>query len=556
MPDTGADLAVTGARVWTQDPQQPWAQALAIRDGIILAVGSDVDIAPHIGAHTAVVDAAGAMIMPGLCEGHAHLYLGGAQAAFELPILPTDGLDAILAKVHGWSAGLGPDEWVVGGIVGATVMDALTSHTQRERLDAAAGGRPVLLRDDSLHNRWVSARTLDLMHVSENTPDPDGGRYARDTDGNLTGVLQELASTIAEGVFAGSLPDAAARYRDATAAALGIMNSYGITSVQDAMTMQPGYDALRALEDAGRLTAHVVASMPVRLSVLEQGTVGDDLVASVRNDPGQLVHPGFVKVFLDGVPMTRTAALLEPYRHTPGHDDTRGEAYWALDDLVTLVDRCYDQGLGAKFHATGDASVRLVLDAVQQVRDRRGPGPRFQIAHVEFIHPDDIARFAALNVVADASPYIWFPSVLQDSIKNQVPAALVDTSWPFRAILDAGGTVIGGSDWPCSAPTPDPWTGMQTMVTRQNPDPSVQGSLALGQAITLEEAIAAFTSAPAEAMGLGGVAGRLKPGYSADFIILDQNLFEADITAVHATRALATYFRGHPVHTAPKVDPA
>jgi hypothetical protein len=282
-----------------------------------------------------------------------------------------------------------------------------------------------------------------------------------------------------------------------------VLNSYGVTSAQEAGTLALPYATLRELEKAGALTARVVASMPVR-PFIEEGVTGVELIEKVRSDPGELVRPEFVKVFLVGVPMTRTTALLEPYLCSHGQQPTTGELLWAVEDLVAQVEDCYDRGLGAKFHATGDASVRVVLDAVEQVRGRRGPGPRFQIAHTEFVHTDDIPRFAALDVVADASPFIWFPGVLQDSIKRQVPSVVVDASWPFRSLLEAGASVSAGSDWPCSAPTPDPWTGLQTMVTRRNPNPAVEGFLNADQAISVEQAITAFTSGPAESMGLGG----------------------------------------------------
>jgi len=187
---------------------------------------------------------------------------------------------------------------------------------------------------------------------------------------------------------------------------------------------------------------------------------------------------------------------------------------------------------------------------VEQVRRERGIGARFHIAHTEFVHPDDLPRFGALGVVADASPFIWFPGILQDSIQQQVPAALVEGSWPLRSLLDAGAVVAAGSDWPCSAPTPDPWTGLQAMVTRSNPHVPDAGTLNHRQAITLEEAVTAFTSAPAEAMGLGGVTGRITPGRSADFIVLDQDIFNVDIDVVHRTRVLQTWFAGRLVHRA------
>ncbi|GAA2360793.1 amidohydrolase [Saccharopolyspora halophila] len=537
-----ADLIVTGGRIWTQDPGRPWAEALAARGGELLAVGANTEVEALAGPETRVHEADGAMIMPGLVDGHVHLHLGGSQAAFELPLLPTDDLDAILGKVGEWAARLEPDDWVVGGIVGSTVMDGLTDADALARLDEAGGGRPVLLRDDTMHNRWVSSRALELMGVRPDSPDPDGGRYVRDARGRLTGVLHESASGAAEAAFAGSITDPRARTATSVATAIEVLNSYGVTSAQEAATMLDPARALAALESSGELNARVVLSPPVR-PFIEDGVVGEDLIAEVAELRGELVRPDFVKIFLDGVPMTRTSALLNPYRCAHGAAPFRGEMYWEFEDLVAQLERCAELGLGAKLHATGDAAARLVLDAAERIRNG-GSGNPLQIAHAEFIHPDDIARFAQLDVAADLSPGIWFPNVIQDSIAAQVEPELVESSWPVRDLVDSGAVVAAGSDWPCAVPTPDPWTGLETLVTRRNPDERFPGTLNPGQRLTLEEAITAFTTGPAEAIGIGGVAGKLAPGYAADFIVLDRNLFEIDPGQIHDTQVLRTYFAG------------
>jgi predicted amidohydrolase YtcJ len=542
-----ADLVVTGGRVWTQDPARPWAEALAVRDGRIVAVGTADEVAATVGPDTEVHELTGAMVMPGLVDGHVHLNLGGSQAAFELPLLPTDGVEEILGKVRDWARELDPDDWVIGGIIGSTTMDGITDADTLARLDEAAGGRPVLLRDDSMHNRWVSSRALELMGVTSESPDPEGGHYVRDSGGRLTGVLHELASGMAEGAFTASVQDRDARVLTAVRTAVGILNGFGITAAQEAATMAGPARALAALEAAGELTARVVLSTPVR-PFIEEGTVGEELIAAVAPLRGNLVRPDFVKIVLDGVPMTRTTALLSPYRCRHGEEPQTVESLWTLDDLVAQLERCSDLGLGAKLHATGDASVRRVLDAAERLRAAHGPGIRLQIAHTEYVHPDDVPRFAALDVVADLSPYIWYPSVIQESIAAQVPAEIVEGSWPVRDLVDAGAVVAAGSDWPCAAPTPDPWTGLQTLVTRRNPDPAVPGALNAGQALTLAEAISAFTTNPAQAMGLGDVVGRLAVGYAADFIVLDRDLFGIDVAEIHRTQVLRTYFAGTVVH--------
>ncbi|MDN3481261.1 amidohydrolase [Arthrobacter sp. APC 3897] len=549
-PENLTSFIVTNGPVYTSDPDNEWAEAFAVRDGRILAVGDEAEIRSLVSGDTPVIDLRGRLAMPGLVDVHAHLGLGGRQAAFELPVLPTDTKTVIFEKVQAWAERLAPDEWITGGIVGSTVMDDITAEDLRA-LDKASAGRPVLLRDDSMHNRWVNSRALELMGVDGTTADPDGGTYVRDDAGRLTGVLQELASPVGEEAAAASIEDTPERHATAFRTAVKILNGYGVTAVQEAATMDYALETLAGMDRRGELTAHVVASMPSR-PFIEPGTTGAALYDIGALHRTEHLHPDFSKYVLDGVPMTRTSAILNPYlcshhSHDPQHT---GAPLWQLDELVASLEELVDRGLHAKLHATGDAAVRLILDAVERVRASRGDGPLFQIAHVEYISEADLHRFAALGVVPDASPYIWFPSVIQESIAKQIPADVFNSSWPLRDLLLDGAPVSGGSDWPCSAPTPDPWTGLETMITRRNPDPAVAGTLNSAQALDVRQAVAAFTRHPAAAMGLQDRTGMLAPGLSADFIVLDRNIFTVDPGQIHAVQVQETWFEGRLVHDA------
>jgi predicted amidohydrolase YtcJ len=542
------DLIVVGGPVYTSDPEHEWAEAFAVKDRTIVAVGAESKIRELADATTTVLDTDGKLVLPGLSDGHIHLGLGGSQAAWELPLLPTDSKEEIFEKIKTWSTEFGPDEWIVGGIVGSTVMDAVMNVHDLAALDAAAGGRPVLLRDDSMHNRWVNTRALELMGVTEASENPEGGAYVRDASGTLTGVLHELASTEAEAALDSSITDPGRRNKVSLKKALETVNSYGITAVQDAGTMEYIWKALSEIEAEGDISAWVVGSMPSR-PFLEAGTVGEDLYDLAAGFRSKHLRPDFVKFVLDGVPMTRTTAMLQPYIcHAHEDPDYTGSSYWTLEELIPALELCYDRGLNGKLHATGDASVRLVLDAVEVVRQKRGYGPIFQIAHVEFVDPVDLPRFAKLGVVPDASPYIWYPGVIQESIGHQIPADTINASWATKDFIDTGALLAAGSDWPCVLPSPDPWIGIETLVTRANIDPNVTGELNPSQKLTVQEAVAAFTRNPAAAMGLAGVTGTIKPGLSADFIILDQNIFEIDVHEIHATKVKATYFEGTKVY--------
>lgn len=542
------ELIVTNAAVYTCDPAREWAEAFAVTAGKIIAVGDAADISTLATSDTEILDAGGRMVMPGLCDVHTHLDYGGTQAAWELTLQPTDTLDQILAEVRERAAGLAPDEWVVGGIIGSTVLDTVARGGHLRALDAASGGHPVILRDDSLHNRWINTRALEIIGVGAHTPDPDGGSYGRDATGQLTGVLQEMACKLVEDAMHTSLTNPAERLRISFRTAVRMVNSFGITAAQDAGTVEHSLRALADLDDSGELTAWVVASMPAR-PFFEDGVVGEDLYAVSGSYRRPRLRPDFIKLFLDGVPMTRTSAMLTPYLCHGAHEDPNfaGEPYWSRDDLVTTLERCYQLGLGAKLHCAGNGSVRLALDAIEQVRATHGAGPVFQIAHVVYVDPADIPRFAPLEVVADASPYIWFPGVIQDSCANQIPPDTFNHSFPCKDLVDSGALLAAGSDWPV-VPLPNPWLGMETLITRANPDPAVPGQLNPTQRLGLPDAIAAFTRNPARAMGLADTTGAIRTGLSADFIALNHNLFDIQPGQIHQTQVELTYFQGQRVH--------
>lgn len=542
-----ADLIVTNAAVYTCDPAQEWAEAFAVAGGDIIAVGSADEVRALATDRTEVLDAGGRMVMPGLSDVHTHLGYGGNQVAHELSLLPTDTLDDILARVRDRAAGLGPDEWIAGGVMGSPILEQVSKGGYLSALDEAGGGRPVLLRDDSMHNRWISSRALEIIGVGADTPDPEGGTYVRDANGALTGVLHEMASKVVEDAMIASLENPEERLAVAYRTALRMVNSFGITAAQDAGILEHGLRALARLDDSGEMTAWVVGSMPSR-PFFEEGAVGEELYAVSGSYRRPHVRPDFIKLFLDGVPMTRTSAMLSPYICHGEHEDTefKGEPYWSRDDLVKSLERCCELGLGAKLHCAGDGSVRLALDAIETVRESHGAGPIFQIAHVLYVDPADLPRFAALDVVADASPYIWFPSVIQDSIAHQLPPETFDRSFPCKDFVDSGAVFAAGSDWPV-VPLPNPWLGLETLVTRANPDPAVPGELNPTQRLSLPEAIAAFTRNPAKAMGLGDTTGAIRTGLSADFIVLNHNLFDIEPGEIHQTQVERTYFQGDKV---------
>ncbi|MCA1223267.1 amidohydrolase [Streptomyces sp. 8L] len=551
--DRRIDLVVRGADVHTLDPDRPRAWGRAARDGRLVALGTDWDIEGLVGPGTRVVDAGGRMIMPGLADVHAHLGFGGQAAAWELNLPPMCGATEILAAVQDRARSLGPDEWVVGGVLVSPVFQAVGTARMLAALDEVSEGRPVMLRDDSLHNRWVNSRALEILGIGDTTPDPPAGRYVRDEAGHAVGLLLGAPATDAELAARRAVEDAPGRDLRSARTAVAVLNSVGVTAAQDAATMGSWLDVFTELDRAGDLTAWIVGSMPAR-EFIESGPVGPELFDTAPRRRSPHVRPDFVKAVLDGVPMTRTSKFLEPYRAVGDEgggaaDGYAGESLFTDAELLLLLEEAVARGLHAKLHATADGTVRQVLKAVQRLRERHGDGPVFHLAHPEFVHPDDVARFHELDVVADASPVLWFPNPMNGVIAQQVQDHYMERIWPLRELYEAGTRIAAGSDWPVATALPNPWLSIETMVTRRNPDSAFPGELAPAQALDLTTALAAHTVGAVEAMGLSHETGRLKPGMSADFIILDRALFDIPVQEIHATQVLQTWFAGRQVHS-------
>ncbi len=406
-----------------------------------------------------------------------------------------------------------------------------------------------MLTDDSHHNRWVNSAALALAGVSERTEPVAGGVIMRDpVDGTVTGVLLESAGIAVAAAAERVAPLDEASQRACSRRGIEILSGFGVTAFQDAAVSLPIMRALAQLDDAGELNAWVVSSMTVNDQIFGFDPVGADLILRGEEFRREHHRPDFVKIFLDGVPPARTGAFLEPYLADDAHGaHFCGETTIPVDELYDWLRMAAERGLSAKVHCTGDASARALLDAVERLRAEGFSGAKFQLAHGQFLAEDDLPRLATLGVSADISPFLWFPGVIPDAIATALPAERASRMQPNRSLIDLGATVAGGSDWPVSE-SPNPWEGIQGLVTRADPLGRAPGTLWFEQAITLPEAIAVFTRNAAAAMGLDDVTGSLEIGKSADLIVLDRDPFETPVETLIDTRVLETWFAGRLVH--------
>ncbi|MCV0397283.1 MAG: amidohydrolase [Rhizobiaceae bacterium] len=545
-----ADTLFLNGRIYTVDGERRWVEAVAAGDGRIVGLGSEADVRELAEPGAEIVDLGGRMAMPGIVDVHNHVLMGGATELFELRFPGSLGLRDIVGRVREAAEKTEPGRWIIGSQWGADLFTVLNTSEALEALDEASLGRPVLLRDETVHNRWVNSEAMRLAGIAEDTRDPEMGSFGRDPkNGKLTGIMIEAASGLVERAAAtvGKYTDE--MDRRAVAKAVKTLNSYGVTAFMDAAAMENVLAAFAALDDAGELTAWAAGAMPAVEPAFMFGIAGDELFAKGKGLARKHVHPTYVKVFLDGVPGARTAAFHEPYLEDPIHGCCfRGATMVTYPDLVRWLGKAESLGLSVKIHCAGDAAVTQALDAIDVVRSFNGPTElAHHIAHASYIAPADIPRFAELGVVADLSPMLWYPTTFLEGHKEVMGEERATRFWPNKDLKEAGALLAGGSDWPV-IPNPDPWNGIEGLVTRRNPSGAFPGvALWPEQAVDVATAVEIFTINAARAIGLGDTIGSLEIGKSADMVVLDRNIFETAADDIAATKVLATYFEGRPV---------
>ncbi|HET7030570.1 MAG TPA: amidohydrolase [Candidatus Limnocylindrales bacterium] len=546
MTTTGApaDLILTGGHVHTVDPARPQAEAVAVRGERIVAVGGAQEIAALRGPRTRVIDLAGRLLTPGFQDVHVHPVFAGVDR-LQCDLRDARGRDGVLATIRAY-VDANPDlPWIVGS--GWYMADFPNGTPRREDLDAILPDRPAMFPNRDGHSTWVNTKALELAGIDRDTPDPDDGRIERDPDGTPTGCLHEGAAHAVARLIPPDGPELKAK---GLRVAQAYLHSLGITAWQDAIVEPEEHAVYRAADEAGWLTARV------ELALWWDRERGDDQVDELieRSRTGSFgrVRANSVKLMQDGVLETYTGAMLEPYLGTDGRPTAnRGISFIDPERLPGWVTRLDAAGLQPHFHAIGDRAVRECLDAVSAARRANGPtDTRPHIAHIQVIHPDDLPRFRELGVVANAQP-LW---ACHEGQMDELTIPFLGperTTWqyPFRSLLDHGARLAMGSDW--SVSTPNPLEEMEVAVTRVYPESRGQTEPFLpNQALTLAEAIHAFTAGSAFVNHRDLETGTIETGKLADLAVIDRDLFAPDAGPIGDARVLATLVGGQLVHEA------
>jgi predicted amidohydrolase YtcJ len=516
-----ADRVFVNGRVFTGRPARPRAEAVAVREGRIVAVGPGSEIEEAVGAGAEIVDLKGRLLCPGFQDAHVHPITAGLDR-HRCNLLEVDDLAGARRAIvayrdehpgRAWVRGGGwRFEWFDGGLAPVGLLDELVPD------------RPAYLRVADGHAGWANSRALQLAGVDANTPDPDDGRIERNPDGSPQGTLQEGAMALVERVLPRNSP---AELDAALVVAQDYLFSFGATAWQDAWVTPELHDTYLRAVAAGTLRAHVRGALWWER---EQGLDQLEEMEHRRSQSAPRYTAGSVKLMLDGVCENQTARLLDPYVDAAGvPTGNTGLDFIDPERLPEIVTQVMRRGFQHHFHALGDGALRAALDAVEFAHSALGEvDHRPHLAHIQIVHPDDVPRFASLGAVANAQP-LWAcdDDVMRDLTVPVLGPARSAMQYPFGDLARAGARLAMGSDWAVSSP--DVMEQIHVAVTRQVPGAESAPFLP-EQRLSLEQALAAFTSGSAYVNFMDDRAGTIEAGKAADLVVLEGDPFEEGST--------------------------
>jgi predicted amidohydrolase YtcJ len=547
-----ADLILTGGVVYTVDARRSRHEAVAVKGGRILALGSAAEVAEWSGPRTRTVDLGGRLVLPGFADAHLHPSFATVEL-FEVKLADCRSVRECLDRLALFAAEHPELPAIRGGGWYPTMvpMEEMTAAA----IDRVVPDRPVCLHDDNVHAQWVNSELLRRAGVGRDDPGWSGAIVERLPDGSPKGLLHEAFPWVERALPQYTVAQRAAALRHLQREIAG---RYGTTLMHEAgvYPWETVLDAYRRLEDDDELTARFCLAVMLD----PDGPVGEqiDAAAEVRaRFTGPLVRAATVKLFIDGVIETHTGYLAEPYADRPGFC---GTPIWPPERLIEASSAAAAAGFQLHYHAIGDAAVSLALDAIAAARHGAResglassggrPAARDIVTHLQLVDPRDYGRMAALGVVAAVQPY-WFtrdPDYYRELYR--LVGARADRQYPMRSLLEAGVTVAGASDYPVSPP-PDPLLAIQRGVLRRDPlAPVTNVELWPEEAASVETMIEVFTLAGARANFLEHETGSLEVGKSADLVVLRENLLELPAERIHEAAVELTLFRGRPAFAA------
>jgi len=550
--DQAADTVYTNGKIYTVDEAQPWAEAVAIKDGKFLAVGSNTDVNASTGGSTRVVDLGGKFVMPGIVDMHAHPFTGVDMGIGGINLSSPGDLEAVLADIRQFVAEHPDRDVFLGGnwSIGGALFE--NDSADKKVLDEIVPDVPVFILSQSGHSAWVNSKALELAGIDETvdnvgsyifdryegTNEPSG--TARD---NAMVLIMNALHYLAPEDFAPFFEKEVERY-----------SRYGVTAIQPAEGSISWLRGAALLEQEGRLDVRLFPALDWLTSQLR--ALDDEESLAFIDDwesyQTELIRPHYVKIFGDGGADSHTVLMKEPFADSPGN---LGSMFLPFEEYRAAILDYHSRGMTVHVHVLGDGTAARIIDIFEEAEATYPDSNAvLHLSHNQSTDHEDLDRLAALNkATASFSPMLAVGHPQMDLfLKTPLGEERHQQVFPVKAAIEKGITVGFGSDFPSSlVPEPDSFFYMEGWVTRQMPGTDEYGTVNADQAISVEQAIRGFTLGGAEALG-GGYSeqfGSIEAGKSADMIVLNHNLFEIPETEIHETQVQETIFKGDVVYS-------
>ncbi|HMO33930.1 MAG TPA: amidohydrolase [Lacibacter sp.] len=540
-PAEAADIVLLNGRIWTADPSNRFAEAVAIKGNRILAVGTTSAIRAHVAGGTRVMDLQGKLVLPGFNDAHIH-FLTGSLGLSNMNLFACKNLKEMAVVIRDYAAQHPGTGWLTGSGWQYTSFPGGMPH--KAFLDSLVPDRPVYLRAYDGHSGWANSKALALAGINRETVFDGFGAIIRDSNGEATGALTERAQSLVSRLIP---PPTEQEQLNALRLGMRYAASLGITSVQNASGSPAEFSLYQQLLQSGELTLRSTIAFSVGKQTNKEDIRRFIEARRSANQP-QWLKAHAIKFMLDGVIESHTAALLQPYSDMPSSDPhPHGQLALTPEQYRPLVERLDYESFQLYTHAIGDAAVREALDAYERSAAANGQRDRrHRVEHIEIFHSQDLPRFAALGVIPSMQPIHADPGTV-DVWSRAVGENRLPFAFAWSSFLQTGARLAFGSDWPACI-DPDPLHGIHVAVNRRTLDGIPAGGWIPQQRISLEDALYAYTRGAAYASFDEGQKGMLAPGYLADLVVLSSNLFEIAPMGIGSTRVLLTLVDGKVVY--------
>jgi predicted amidohydrolase YtcJ len=537
-----ADLILTGGRIWTGNESEPWVSAVAVVGNRIIATGDDDKIEKYAGEKTQKINLKGRFAMPGINDSHIH-FLSGSLELYQVNLFGARSLQEIQRRVADYAKQNPNEKWITGSGWEYSALPGNRLPTRRD-LDAVVRNRPVILSSYDGHTAWANSKALEMAGINSATKFKGYGEIVfEEKTKEPSGVLKEGATDLVERL----IPEPSReRKLEALRRGMKLAAELGITSIQNASGGNETVSLYEELLQRGELTLRT----SVAISVGPQTNQADinRIRAMARKYKDSMLRVGAIKIMVDGVIETHTAAMLQPYSDDSSTSGKPNYTQAQLNRLVAMADRAR---LQIYIHAIGDRGVRMALNAFEHARKVNGiRDSRFRIEHIETISKADIPRFARLGVIASMEPIhgdpgtngVWLPAVGPERGSR---------GFAWRTLEDAGARLIFSSDWP-AAISIDPMRGLHNAVNRRTIDGEPEEGWLPEQRVSLETALKAYTVSGAYASFEEKTKGKITPGMLADIIVFNNDPFKIDPMHIHKCKIDVTVFNGRVIHKSTK----